>query len=108
MRLAVCITAEHACWSYPRPGLPGDIWSASGLAPHTPEVGWGQPSLLLSSRARARATAVRILPDAEASPLSGILLEVETGIPEGVKDAYSTTGTTHAIAISGSHSAQNR
>jgi competence protein ComEC len=57
--------------------------------------------LLLSFRSRARATVARILPDPEALPLSGILLELKTGISDEVKDAYSTTGTTHVIATSG-------
>ena len=65
--------------------------------------GGGSPiyRTLLSFKARAQATIARILPEPEASLLTGILLGVEAGIPEGVKDAFSATGTTHVIAISG-------
>ena len=37
----------------------------------------------------------------EASLLSGILLGIETDIPEDVEEAFQVTGTTHIIAISG-------
>ena len=56
---------------------------------------------LLAFKARTQTTISGILPEPEASLLAGTLLGVETGIPEGVKDAFSATGTTHVIAISG-------
>jgi competence protein ComEC len=43
----------------------------------------------------------RLWPDPEASLFSGILLGVETGIPEPVQEAFKETGTSHIIAISG-------
>lgn len=43
----------------------------------------------------------RIFSDPEASLLAGILLGVETSIPQDVQDAFITTGTSHIIAISG-------
>jgi competence protein ComEC len=43
----------------------------------------------------------KIYPDPEASLLAGILLGVESGIPEPVKQAFKATGTSHIIAISG-------
>lgn len=65
--------------------------------------GGGSPSyrFLLTIKARAQSAIARILPEPEASLLTGILLGVEAGIPERVKDAFSTTGTMHVIAISG-------
>jgi len=65
--------------------------------------GGGSPfyRFLLSFKARAQATIARILPEPEASLLTGILLGVEAGIPEEVRDAFSATSTTHIIAISG-------
>jgi len=57
--------------------------------------------MLLAVKARIQATIARILPEPEASLLTGILLGVESGIPERVKDAFSTSGTMHVIAISG-------
>jgi competence protein ComEC len=41
------------------------------------------------------------LPDPEASLLAGIVLGVESGIPQDVDQAFKDTGTTHIIAISG-------
>ncbi len=43
----------------------------------------------------------RYLPDPEASLLAGIVLGVESGIPQDVDQAFKDTGTTHVIAISG-------
>jgi len=52
-----------------------------------------------------RQTGLRLiyqyLPDPEASLLAGIVLGVESGIPEDVDQAFKDTGTTHIIAISG-------
>ena len=52
-------------------------------------------------KARALATVYRIYPDPEAALLAGILLGVETGIPEDVQQAFLDTGTSHIIVISG-------
>jgi competence protein ComEC len=56
---------------------------------------------LLVVKAQIQATIAHILPEPEASLLTGILLGVESGIPERVKDAFSTSGTMHVVAISG-------
>jgi competence protein ComEC len=56
---------------------------------------------LLSFKRKAQATIARIIPDPEASLLTGILLGVDTGLPGDVMDDFSATGTTHVIAISG-------
>ncbi|MCK4976539.1 MAG: ComEC/Rec2 family competence protein, partial [Anaerolineales bacterium] len=65
----------------------------------------GQGNIILgviyNLKARALATVYRIYPDPEASLLAGILLGVETGIPEDVQRAFKDTGTSHIIAISG-------
>jgi competence protein ComEC len=50
---------------------------------------------------RALHLVYRLWPDPEASLLAGILLGVETGIPESVQQAFKDTGTSHIIAISG-------
>ena len=57
--------------------------------------------LLLAVKARIVASIARILPEPEASLLTGILLGVESGIPERVKEVFSTSGTMHVVAISG-------
>jgi competence protein ComEC len=49
----------------------------------------------------ALSTLYRLWPDPEASLLAGILLGVETGIPEDVDQAFRDTGTSHIIVISG-------
>jgi competence protein ComEC len=72
--------------------------------------GGGSPAYhaLLAVRAQIQATISRILPEPEASLLTGILLGVESGIPERVKDAFSTNGTMHVVAISGVQLKVNR
>ena len=52
-------------------------------------------------RAEALDMVYRLFPDPEASLLAGILLGIETGIPQVVQDAFNDTGTSHIIAISG-------
>jgi competence protein ComEC len=63
----------------------------------------GNPLLawVYALKARAMGTVYRIFPDPEASLMAGILLGVETGIPEPVQQAFQATGTSHIIAISG-------
>ncbi len=57
--------------------------------------------LMLSFKARAQATIGRILPEPEASLLTGILLGAEGGIPSDLKEDFKATGASHVIAISG-------
>jgi len=65
----------------------------------------GQGNLVLRGifelKSRALEILYRLWPDPEASLLAGILLGVETGIPDQVQQAFRDTGTTHIIAISG-------
>jgi competence protein ComEC len=56
---------------------------------------------LFAFKGYAQSTIADILPEPQASLLTGILLGVETGIPKHLKDGFSATGTTHIIAISG-------
>jgi len=66
---------------------------------------YGQGNLFLRGifelKSRALEVLYRLWPDPEASLLAGILLGVETGIPDQVQQAFRDTGTTHIIAISG-------
>ena len=57
--------------------------------------------LLLRLKAHAHAVLSSLLPDPEGALLAGILLGVETGIPDDVGQAFAATGTSHIIAISG-------
>ncbi len=52
-------------------------------------------------KSQALETVYLLWPDPEASLFAGILLGIETGIPEPVREDFKNTGTTHVIAISG-------
>lgn len=56
---------------------------------------------LYALREHAKSTLYELFPDPEASLLIGILLGVETGIPESVNKAFQDSGTSHIVAISG-------
>jgi len=68
-----------------------------GFAP----LGW-----LYSFKAHAKNVIAQILPEPQASLLTGILLGDDSGIPKSVQDAFRTTGTSHVIAISGYNGTQ--
>lgn len=57
--------------------------------------------VLYGIRARAQRVIGRILPEPHAALMSGILLGIESGIPEEIMEQFNTTGTTHIIVISG-------
>ncbi|MFZ2098857.1 MAG: ComEC/Rec2 family competence protein [Anaerolineales bacterium] len=65
--------------------------------------GLGNPlkTALYAFRQRALDVIYKIYPDPEASLLAGILLGVESGIPQAVQEAFRLTGTSHIIVISG-------
>jgi competence protein ComEC len=48
-----------------------------------------------------QATIARLFPEPSASLLTGILLGIETGIPDSLMEDFNSTSTTHIIAISG-------
>ena len=56
---------------------------------------------LFRFKAHALHTLLAVLPEPQASLLAGILLGVESGIPQDLNDAFSATGTSHIVAISG-------
>jgi len=70
------------------------------------ENGVGNPllSVLYTLREKAVNVTYRIFPDPEASLISGIILGVQTGIPEELQEAFRLTGTSHIIVISGQNS----
>jgi competence protein ComEC len=65
--------------------------------------GEGSPILtaLFAYRRRAMETLKTLFPEPECALLSGILLGEESSIPVTLKDAFSRTGTSHIVAISG-------
>ncbi len=58
-------------------------------------------SIVYGFRNRAYVVIQQILPEPQASLLSGILLGVDAGLPVVVQEDFRVTGTSHVIAISG-------
>jgi len=56
---------------------------------------------LFAFKRYAQSTIANILSEPQAALLTGILLGVETGIPDDLMGDFSATGTTHIIVISG-------
>ena len=63
-----------------------------GFAP----LGW-----LYSFKARAKNVIAQVLPEPQASLLTGILLGDDASVPKSLQEAFRITGTSHIIAISG-------
>ena len=60
-------------------------------------------ALLYGLKARGSVLLDRVLPEPAAALANGMLLGIESGIPEDVSEAFKATGTTHVIVISGSN-----
>lgn len=67
------------------------------------DTGLGNPLMrgILALKTHAHRVVYQLWPDPEASLFAGILLGIETGIPQPVKEDFKNTGTSHVIAISG-------
>jgi competence protein ComEC len=63
--------------------------------------GFAPLAWLYSFKSHAKSVIAQILPEPQASLLTGILLGDDAGISKSVQDAFRTTGTSHIIAISG-------
>lgn len=65
--------------------------------------GYGSPlsAALIRFRQKARETIFATFPQPESGLLSGILLGVDTDLPDALAQAYRDTGVAHIIAISG-------
>lgn len=73
-----------------------------GQVERLPEKGGFLPAQALSAlRAWARARLESLLPEPQASLLVGILLGSRASIPADIQEAFSRSGTTHILAISG-------
>lgn len=59
--------------------------------------------LLYAVKARGSALLNRVLPEPAAALANGMLLGIESGIPDDVNEAFKATGTSHVIVISGSN-----
>ena len=60
-----------------------------GLAP----LAWLAPFTECAFKARAKNVIEQILPEPQASLLTGILLGDDSGLPKSVQDAFRTTGS---------------
>jgi competence protein ComEC len=67
------------------------------------QQGKGNPvySALYTFRQHGIELIYSLYPDPEASLLAGIILGVQSGIPQSVQEAFRLTGTSHIIVISG-------
>ena len=77
-----------------------------GMAfPDTQIISYGNGNKIMDFlyrlRERSHATIYNLMPFPESSVLSGILLGIESGIPDYLWNAYRASGTIHIIAISG-------
>ncbi len=63
--------------------------------------GFGGARLLYGLRTWARLRLEGLFPEPQVSLLVGILLGTRAGIPSGVQEAFSRSGTSHILAISG-------
>ncbi len=65
----------------------------------------GHPLWAALYRLRGRGALLlnRILPEPMAALANGMLLGIESGIPDAVDEAFKVTGTAHVIVISGSN-----
>lgn len=63
----------------------------------------GSPALraLLALRDRCKALLLRSLPEPQAALAVGILLGLQSSIPDAVYDTFSVTGTSHILVVSG-------
>ncbi|MGV8026087.1 MAG: ComEC/Rec2 family competence protein [Anaerolineaceae bacterium] len=66
-----------------------------------PAEGFSFMGILYAFRSRAHQMLQSIIPFPESELLAGILLGIESRIPDYLSEAYRLTGTAHIIAISG-------
>jgi competence protein ComEC len=57
--------------------------------------------IILQFKATAHQVLQRLYPEPQTALLSGILLGIDSNIPDTLEDAFNTTGTGHIVAISG-------
>jgi len=59
--------------------------------------------VIIPARRRVRSAVARMMEGDEAALLLGLMLGERVGLSQRVKDAFSNTGTTHVLAVSGLH-----
>lgn len=66
-----------------------------------PDAGGGPLRRLYDFREQCRATLIRLTPEPQAALIVGILLGIQSSIPDDVYAAFSATGTSHILVVSG-------
>ena len=83
------------------------IRSQLARATVTPQAGGLEGRALFRTlyrlRARGEDAVNRLLPEPYAAVANGMLLGIETGIPDDLMEQFNSTGTSHVIVISGSN-----
>jgi len=65
------------------------------------DQGFAPLAWLFTFKARAKSVITQILPEPQASLLTGILLGDDAGVPQSLQEAFRVTGTSHILAVSG-------
>jgi len=65
------------------------------------DQGFAPLAWLFTFKARAKSVIAQILPEPQASLLTGILLGDDAGVPKSLQEAFRITGTSHILAVSG-------
>ncbi|MBN2098897.1 MAG: DNA internalization-related competence protein ComEC/Rec2 [Dehalococcoidia bacterium] len=68
-----------------------------------PDIEMVRRSWLFSLRERLSRSISSALPEPQASLAQGLLLGMRSHMPDEVKSAFTTTGTSHILAVSGFH-----
>ncbi len=68
-----------------------------------PDIEVLRKSWLFSFRDRLAQSISSALPEPQASLAQGLLLGMRSHMPDGVREAFSRTGTSHILAVSGFH-----
>lgn len=86
-----------------RRGINSHFYDAEVVVRDAPLQGAAWRRALYTLRSRGLALIEQMLPEPHAALAEGILLGVDAGIPVGVYDQFTVTGTSHVLVISGSN-----
>jgi competence protein ComEC len=70
------------------------------------DQGFAPLAWLFTLKVHAKNVIAQILPEPQASLLTGILLGDDAGVPQSLQEAFRITGTSHILAISGYNGTQ--
>lgn len=86
-----------------RKGIHSLLYDADVEPVAAPVAGSWLNRRLYALRAQGEALLNRLLPEPYAALANGMLLGIESGIPEALYEQFNLTGTSHVIVISGSN-----